>query len=76
MAQGAAAVIAADVTAREVIYAVLRVRLLWPLYALLYEKSSLSVFDHKDHAVLEVRYLNSSAARIKGVFRNPKVPTQ
>ena len=27
--------IAADVTAREVIYAVLRVRLLWPLYALL-----------------------------------------
>jgi hypothetical protein len=29
-------VIAADVTAREVIYAVLRVRLLWPLYALLY----------------------------------------
>jgi hypothetical protein len=27
---------AADVTAREIIYAVLRVRLLWPLYALLY----------------------------------------
>jgi hypothetical protein len=28
--------IAPDVTAREIIYAVLRVRLLWPLYALLY----------------------------------------
>jgi hypothetical protein len=36
VAHGAAAVIAADVTAREIIYAVLRVRLLWPLYALLY----------------------------------------
>ena len=36
MAHGTAAVIAPDVTAREIIYAVLRVRLLWPLYALLY----------------------------------------
>jgi hypothetical protein len=36
VAHGAAAVIAHDITAWEIIYAVLRVRLLWPLYALLY----------------------------------------
>jgi hypothetical protein len=36
VARGADAVIAPDVTAWQIIYAVLRVRLFWPLYALLY----------------------------------------
>jgi hypothetical protein len=36
VAHGADAVIAPDVAAWQIIYAVLRVRLSWPLYALLY----------------------------------------
>jgi hypothetical protein len=40
------------------------------------DRSSLSVFDHKDQVVLDVRYLNFSAVKITGTFRDPKNPSR